>query len=315
MRRLHLWEIHEQPWCPSLVRDGATDCLAAIGGTLHQYRNVVPLLQRMLAATGSRQIVDLCSGGAGPWLRMAPQLQRRLHRPVPIALTDLYPSWHSQARPSRRGDGRQNGEAAGTAEGKVGKKAGGSGFAPAAGGAGGSAQIVFVPFPVDATQVSPALPGLRTLFTAFHHFEASTAQAILQSAVDAGEGIGIFEQTRRSPLALLVMLILPLLAWLFTPFLRPFRWSRLFWTYVVPAIPFVLLHDGIVSCLRTYEPAELQAMVARLHGRPYVWEIGRTASPLSPIGITYLTGWPSPPAPPVRPPQGSETAPNCATMD
>jgi hypothetical protein len=111
------------------------------------------------------------------------------------------------------------------------------------------------------------------------------------------------------------MLILPLLAWLFTPFLRPFRWSRLFWTYVVPAIPFVLLHDGIVSCLRTYEPAELQAMVARLHGRPYVWEIGRTVSPLSPIGITYLTGWPSPPAPPVRPPQGSETAPNCATMD
>jgi hypothetical protein len=36
-----------------------------------------------------------------------------------------------------------------------------------------------------------------------------------------------------------------------TPWIRPFRWSRLLWTYVVPIIPAVLLFDGIVSCLRT----------------------------------------------------------------
>jgi hypothetical protein len=272
-------EIHEQPWCPPVIRDGATDCLAVIGGTLQQYRGVVPLLRRALAATGSPQIVDLCSGGAGPWLRMGPQLQRGLPRPVSIALTDLYPSWQSHAHSGVR-----------------------------------RTPIVFVPFPVDATQVSPALPGLRTLFTAFHHFDAPTAQAILQSAVDAGEGIGVFEQTRRSPIALLVMLLLPLLAWLFTPFLRPFHWSRLFWTYVIPAIPLVLMHDGIVSCLRTYEPCELQAMVARLHGRPYTWEIGRTRSPLSPVGVTYLIGWPTLPAPSVRPPHGSEARQTYATM-
>ena len=62
---------------PGQIRDGATDCLRAIAGVLQQYRAVVPLLQRALDATGSRQIIDLCSGGAGPWLRMGPQLQRR----------------------------------------------------------------------------------------------------------------------------------------------------------------------------------------------------------------------------------------------
>lgn len=269
MRRLHYFEIHEQPWCPPEIRDGATDCLAAIGGHLQQFRGVIPLLQRGLEESGSRQIVDLCSGGAGPWLRMGPQLQRRLRRRVPIVLTDLYPSWRSTAAPQGR---KRN-----------------------------AAEIVFAPFPVDATQVSPALPGFRTLFTAFHHFDEPTAQAILQSAVDDGQGIGIFEQTRRSFLALLVMLILPLLAWLFTPFLRPFHWSRFFWTYVIPAIPLVLLHDGIVSCLRTYDPAELRALAAGLHGRAYTWEIGRVPSPLSPIGVTYLIGWPASPAHPLTP--------------
>jgi hypothetical protein len=265
MRRLHLMEIHEQPWCPAQIRDGATDCLRAIASVLQQYRTVVPLLQRALDATGSPQIIDLCSGGAGPWLRMGPQLQRRLRRSMPIVLTDLYPSSQSTGR-----NGAGN---------LISKRA--------------AQQIVFVPFPVDATRVSPALPGFRTLFTAFHHFDPPTAQAILQSAVDQGQGIGIFEQTRRSPSSLLVMLVLPLLAWLFTPFLRPFHWSRLFWTYAIPAIPLVLLFDGLVSCLRTYEPHELRAMVEQLHGQPYSWEIGRARSPLSPIGITYLIGWPT----------------------
>ena len=34
MRRLHLLEIHEQPWCPPAVRNGATDCLAVIAAGL-----------------------------------------------------------------------------------------------------------------------------------------------------------------------------------------------------------------------------------------------------------------------------------------
>jgi hypothetical protein len=266
MKRLHLMEIHEQLWCPAEIRDGATDCLRAIADVLQQYRAVVPLLQRALDAAGSAQIIDLCSGGAGPWLRMGPQLQRRMQRRVPVVLTDLYPSSQIATRDCAGSD--LSGE-------------------PLA------QQIIFAPFPVDATRVSPALPGFRTLFTAFHHFKPATAQAILQSAVDQGQGIGIFEQTRRSPLALLVMLVLPPLAWLFAPFLRPFRWSRLLWTYVIPAIPLVLLLDGLVSCLRTYEPEELRTMVEQLHGPAYIWEIGRLCSPLSPIGVTYLVGWPA----------------------
>jgi hypothetical protein len=93
------------------------------------------------------------------------------------------------------------------------------------------------------------------------------------------------------------MLTLPLIALLTTPFIRPFRWSRLFWTYIIPAIPFVLCFDGIVSCLRTYSVEELHTLIAGVNATSsdtgYVWEVGHVPSPLSPIGVTYAIGYPS----------------------
>ena len=137
------------------------------------------------------------------------------------------------------------------------------------------------------------LPGLRTLFTAFHHFEPARAAAILQDTVDAGQGIAIFEQTRRSLAAILFMLVLAPLALFGTPLIRPFRWSRLYWTYIIPAIPLVLLFDGVVSCLRTYSDAELRAMTDGLGGPAYVWKTGCARSLFSPLGISYLIGYPA----------------------
>lgn len=261
MPRLHLLELHEQAWCPTAIRDGATDCLRFVATVGHQYKYVVPLLQAALLATGATQIVDLCAGGGGPWLRLGPMLRTKEGEPMPILLTDLYPHH----------------------VGEVGQAA-------------ARRQLHFVATPVDATRLPPNLPGFRTLFTAFHHFPPAQARAILQDAVNAGQGIAIFEQTARTPLALLIMLLLPWLAWLSAPFIRPWRLSRFFWTFLIPAIPLVLWVDGMVSCLRTYSAAELAEMVNTLDPAPdgtaYVWQIGTARSPLSPLGVSYLIGYP-----------------------
>ena len=261
MRRVQYIEIHEQTWCPPGVRDGATDCLNVLANVGQQYRFVLPLIRQALAATHSTRIVDLCSGGGGPWFSLAHHLETVRDAPVQIFLTDRYPSEsgiHQTAHKTRY-------------------------------------TICYVADPVDATQVPADLTGFRTLFTAFHHFPPPLAQRILQDAVDNRQGIGIFEQTRRNPFAILLMLVLPLVAFLTVPFMRPFRWSRLFWTYIVPAIPCVLCHDGVVSCLRTYSARELHAMIGQLHAPGYVWQVGHTRSPVSPIGITYAIGYPTVP--------------------
>lgn len=262
MMRLHLFEIHEQPWCPAVIRDGAMDCLCTIATVGNQYKQGGPLLQQALLATGATQIVDLCSGGGGPWRQLGPTLYTSQGKPVPILLTDLYPNkaaYRGKAIPMD--------------------------------------QIRTLATPINATHLPGDLTGLRTLFTAFHHFPPARAQAILQDAVNAGQGIAIFEQTARTPLALLLMYLLPWLAWLAVFLIRPWRFSYFFWTFVIPAIPLVLWFDGIVSCLRTYSAEELVEMVAALEptsiaGVTYVWQSGTLRSPFSPLGVSYLIGYP-----------------------
>ena len=82
----------------------------------------------------------------------------------------------------------------------------------------------------------------------------------------------------------------PLRVLLTTPFIRPYRWSRLFWTYVVPALPLVLLFDVIVSVLRLYSVEELRDLTAGLD--QHDWDIGTVRARPIPLRITYLIGVP-----------------------
>jgi len=141
-------------------------------------------------------------------------------------------------------------------------------------------------------KVPGELQGFRTMFTSFHHFPPEEARAILQNAVDAGQSIGILEITRRAPSTIALMFPWALMLFVFTPLMRPFRWSRLLCTYLVPIIPLVLLFDGVVSCLRTYRPQELREIIKKLSGNEYQWEVGEHSKASSQATITYLTGYP-----------------------
>lgn len=256
MRRFHLLEIEDQPWCPAVLRDAATDFLQFMIVATDTYLPAVPHLRCALERTGMRQVVDLCSGGGGPW----PGLLTRLDTadaPVQVRLTDRYPNREAFQRANERTGGR----------------------------------LAFHPEPVDASALPAGLAGFRTLFTAFHHFRPEAARAILADAVRNGQGIGVFEATQRSAPSLLATALSPLLVLLVTPFIRPFRWSRLLFTYLIPLVPLLVLFDGLVSCLRTYTPRELRAMADSLDARGYTWEIGE-AKGRGPAPVTYLIGIP-----------------------
>jgi hypothetical protein len=140
--------------------------------------------------------------------------------------------------------------------------------------------------------VPQRLTGFRTILTAFHHFQPADARAILASAVRAGQGIAIFEAAARTPRVLGMVLGMPLAVWLLTPLIRPFRWSRLFWTYVLPVIPAAMMFDGLVSCLRIYTPDEMKAMALDVRGDAFDWEAGIAYSPGSMVPLPYLIGIP-----------------------
>lgn len=257
MKRLHLIEIEDQPWCPRVIRDYATDYLQFATVATKAYASVMPLLADALKRTDSRRILDLCSGGTGPWLDLLPML-RAAGVDASIRLTDKYPNREAFERASRESHGA----------------------------------ITRHFEPVDARTVPAELAGFRTMFSAFHHFRPEQAQVILADAFNQRQGIAVFEAGQRNPKMLLSMLLVPLAVLLMTPFIRPFRWSRLLWTYLIPAVPLINLFDGFVSCLRMYSVEELGSLTAGLTSDGYTWTAGTVSGQRVPMPVTYLIGVP-----------------------
>ncbi len=262
MKRIHLFEFTDLHWYPGTFRRIQTDYLqfAATRGAGHE--NLIPLIRKAMQQAGTGEIVDLCSGGSGPWARLKERLELA-GGPVKVRLTDLYPDpasireWAAES----------------------------------------AAGIEYLAAPVDALAVPAELRGMRTLFEGFHHFRPDQARVILQDAADRRASIGVFEAALKPALAPLLLLLAPLmtlLGYLFaTPFIKPRTAARFFWTYLVPLVPLATCWDGVISLLRVYSPGELRAMAASIRCDHYEWEIGQmpTGTPL--FVFTYLLGYPT----------------------
>jgi len=152
------------------------------------------------------------------------------------------------------------------------------------------AQILWVGQPVDATRVPSNLAGVRTMFSAFHHFRPDAARAILRDAFQCSRAICIFESGPGSLLGVAMMVLVPFNVLALMPFVRPFRWGYAVFTYLIPVIPLIVLWDGIVSMLRIYSPEQTKELTGGLERADYVWEIGRIQVRGIPGGLPYLIG-------------------------
>jgi hypothetical protein len=257
MRRLHLVELEDLPWFPRVIRDLATDYLQFVAEWLHFDRAMAPLVCRVLEHVETRRVVDLCSGGSGP----LPGLVRELAAQgvdVRATLTDLYPNIPAFEQIAAASNGR----------------------------------IDFERRSIDARAVPDRLPGLRTIFNGFHHLRPEDARAVLHAAAAARQPIAMFEISERS-IRMLPVVLTPLMVLVATPFMRPFLWRRLLWTYLIPLVPLTCLWDGIVSQLRAYSVDELRGLSAG--SAPMHWEIGHLPIASGVARLTYVLGTPTVP--------------------
>lgn len=163
-----------------------------------------------------------------------------------------------------------------------------------------SGNISYIAQSVDATSAPSAdtlledVPGvegkkvMRLFSLAFHHFDDHLAAKVLENTVETSDGFwyvehgvlsvipyprcavclicrlfesSIFElQSRHFASFVTVSLLWPL-AMLITPFYFWHSPWHLFFTYLVPIVPFIWVYDGYISCLRTRTPAEVQALL------------------------------------------------------
>lgn len=254
MRRLSVPEIEDQAWCPRAVRDGGTDWLRFMADVSRAFTPIAPKIERAFAAIGERRVLDLCSGGGGPWLSLIRALPN-----ASVELSDLYPNVRAFEDVQARSNGR----------------------------------VAFRREPVDATNVPRELSGVRTMFNCFHHLPPRLARAVLQDAVSKRQPIAIFEGLSHRGIGVaFVALQIPAM-FLLTPFIRPVRWSRFALTYLLPLIPGLVAFDGTMSMLRLYLGDELHELVRSLDGHEtFEWDIGTTRASHLPVGVAHLVGVP-----------------------
>ncbi|MBU4315293.1 hypothetical protein KJ673_02710 [Patescibacteria group bacterium] len=259
-KRIHLFEFHELDWFPKIWRDLFTDFLSYFEATEKLYVPIAPFLLPIIKINNTFTVVDLCSGAGSPIVSVVNAISDNIDSNVQIMLTDKFPNVPALTRISKESGGR----------------------------------IKFIDKSVDATDVPEYLQGFRTFFSSFHHFREKSALAILSDAVNKGQGIGIFEYTERSLLLRLALFGIPLQLWLLlnTPWIRPFRWQRILWTYLIPILPVVIFWDGVVSCLRSYSESELNKLINKFSYSEYSWKVGHIKSTM-PFNITYLIGYPA----------------------
>jgi len=257
MKRHHLCEIEDKRWCPGTFRNRITDILGFIVERFRIYEPVIPLIKEVMQHMKTNQIIDLCSGSSGFWSQIQTQLQEQQEF-VSVTLTDKYPNIQAFEKIKERSGNK----------------------------------IQYISEAVDATNVPVYFKGIRTIFSAFHHFEPDAARKILQNTVNSSSAIGIFEFSEKRLDRIPLALFLPLFAFLSAPFIKQRTFKNIFWSNIVPIAPLLFTYDAIISHATTYSPEDLRELVEGIHSPGYEWKIGQIPNKLRSMRITYLIGFP-----------------------
>jgi hypothetical protein len=256
MRRIDLPEIEDQPGFPAPLRDAMTGFLRVVLGVTNPYSVAAPALAELLRDQPSRRVLDLASGGGGPW----PDLIEALAREgiaAEVALSDLHPNLEA---------GRRLEAIAG---------------------------LSYRREPLSALAVPPTGGAVRTLFTGLHHFGPAQVQAILRGAQEAGVSFLAAEASHRSLRGLLLTLFIPLLVLALMPRVQPRRLLPLVLTYLAPVLPALIWWDGFASTLKSYRAAELEALIDEIREPGYDWRIEEVRIPRAPVPVTLVVGRPA----------------------
>ena len=194
--------------------------------------------------------VDFCAGGGGP----TPAIERVINTnlnchgldPVDFVLTDLHPNVEAWEKIAKRND-----------------------------------HVTYEAQSVDASKAPSVLARvgskktMRLFNLAFHHFDDPLAKDILRNTVETSHGLAIFELQDRSVASFMTHVLFGISTIFFAP-LFAWKWkspATLFFSWLVPILPFVLVFDGYISSLRTRTPDEFRHLLATCGADTSGWEI------------------------------------------
>lgn len=266
MKRVQLFEFEDFDWFPGRLRIGITNLIVVLHKMLGVGEVLAKLMERVIRERGILNIVDLGSGSGGAMPEVLTLLHEKYRlKDVKLVLTDVYPdpSFVAEFNSKNR------------------------------------THISYYETPVDATDISTAPVGLKTMINSFHHMRPIEAREILASAQKNNQPILIYEMGKNNiplvlwalllPLSLTILIIMVLFM---TPFVKPLSWQQIVFTYLIPIIPICYAWDGQASLPRMYTLKDMDELLKGLESENYKWEKGDAKKENNKKLGTFVWGYP-----------------------
>lgn len=246
MKRIQLFEFEDFSALPQFIRKGITGLLEVFHNMMGSAEMVGIELEKLRQLHAFNQIVDLGSGSGGIMPSVVHRLNaNQLELPVSLLLSDKFPNPNVVERFNKAGQ----------------------------------ANVKYASQSVNATELSKAPEGLKTMIACFHHMHPDSARTILRSAAENKQPLFIYEVASNTIPLLLWWLLLPLsllilaaMALVMTPFVKGIGPLQLIFTYLIPIIPLVYAWDGQASLVRTYTKKDLEPFLHALENLGMQWE-------------------------------------------
>lgn len=132
---------------------------------------------------------------------------------------------------------------------------------------------------IDALQVDLPPKSILTMFNAFHHFDEVEQFRFLQRLVDHKQAFCLVEILQPTPWDVIKIAFTTTIGQLIlAPFIRPFSWTRLLFTYLLPINLVTVTYDGIVSVLKSGSVSYYRAMIQNLVDEHFHLEVSSLRS-------------------------------------
>lgn len=121
----------------------------------------------------------------------------------------------------------------------------------------GAEEVSYCTDSLNALEVEAKSGTCYTMFNALHHFNSAQRAQLIQNLGSSGFMFAEILQPRISD-GLKIAFVTTLGQLLLAPFVKPFRWRRMLFTYVVPINLITVFWDGMVSVIRAISHRQLE---------------------------------------------------------
>ncbi|MFZ1751411.1 MAG: hypothetical protein WAU01_14525 [Saprospiraceae bacterium] len=145
---------------------------------------------------------------------------------------------------------------------------------------------------MDVEKFSTEQKGTYTFVNSFHQLDEDRAKHFFSQIAESGNSVAVLEGNNDSLWQVVGMTIfVPLTVIISSPFVQPFRITRLIFTYLIPILPIVTMLDGFLALFKLYNPNDLNELVSNIPVKSYVWKSGKADNGRG-GKIIYLMGYP-----------------------